>query len=60
MNKEFTKTEYYNYMKVVDGYIKDAEWMINYLPKYKKIRQLSFEDWVKFQNGELKIENKDE
>ena len=58
MSKEFTKMEYYDYMKVVDGYIKDAEWKINYLPKYKEIRQLSFEDWVKFQNGELKIENK--
>jgi hypothetical protein len=25
------------------------------LVNYKKLRQLSFEDWVKFQNGELKI-----
>lgn len=53
--KELTKKDYDNYMKVVDDYIKKAEIIINDLPKFKGIRKLSFEDWVKFQNGELKL-----
>lgn len=55
MKKTLTKKEYDNFMRVVDGYIKKAERMIDNLPKCKKVRQLSFEDWAKWQNGELKI-----
>ena len=54
MKKELTKKDYNNYMKVVDDYIKKAETVINDLWKFKEVRQLSYEDWVKFQNGELK------
>jgi hypothetical protein len=54
MKKEFTQKEYEDYMKVLDDYIKKAETAINDLWKFKEVRQLSYEDWVKFQNGELK------
>jgi predicted AAA+ superfamily ATPase len=54
MKKEYTQTDYEKYMKIVDDYIKKAEMAINELPKLKEVRNLTFEDWVKFQNGELK------
>ena len=57
MEKELTKEEYNNYMKVIDEYIKRTEKAINDLSKFKAVRLLSFENWVKFQNGEVKIIN---
>jgi hypothetical protein len=42
-------------MKIIDEYIKKTENAINDLSKFKEVRKLSFEDWVKFQNSELKI-----
>jgi hypothetical protein len=54
MKKEFTEKQYENYMKVLDDYIKKVETAINDLWKFKEVRQLSYEDWVKFQNGKLK------
>lgn len=50
--KELTKKDYDNYMREVDNYIRKAEYVINDLPKFKEIRQLSFEDWIKFQKGD--------
>ena len=55
MKKELTKKDYDNYMKVVNHGIKETERRLKTLDKSKKVSQLSFEDWVKFQNGELKI-----
>lgn len=55
MKKELTKKDYDNYMKVVNHGIKETERRLETLDKSKKVSQLSFEDWVKFQNGELKI-----
>jgi ribonuclease I len=55
MKKELTKKDYDNYMKVVNQNIKETERRLEILDKTKKVSQLSFEDWVKFQNGELKI-----
>lgn len=55
MKKELTKRDYDNYMKVVNESIKETERRILTMEKSKKVSQLSFEDWVKFQNGELKI-----
>jgi len=55
MKKELTKKDYDNYMKVVNQNIKETERRLENLDKSKKVSQLSFEDWVKFQNGELKI-----
>ena len=58
MKKEFTKKDYDSYMRTVERYIKKAEMIINDLPAFKAISELPFEDWVKFQNGDLKIERK--
>ena len=55
MKKELTKKDYDNYMKVVNQSIKETERRLETFDKTKKVSQLSFEDWVKFQNGELKI-----
>ena len=55
MKKELTKKDYNNYMKVVNQNIKETERRLETFDKSKKVSQLSFEDWVKFQNGELKI-----
>jgi len=51
MKKELTVKDYNNYMKVVNNVIKDTEDKMKSLEKHKKVSQLSFEDWVKFQNG---------
>jgi len=53
--KQLTKKDYNNYMIVVNKNIKETEDRLKALDKSKKVSQLSFEDWVKFQNGELKI-----
>ena len=54
MRRELSKKDYDNYMKVVNQNIKETESRLSRLDRDKKISQLSFEDWVKFQNGELK------
>jgi len=55
IKKELTKKDYDNYMRVVNQNIKETERRLETLDKTKKVSQLSFEDWIKFQNGELKI-----
>jgi len=62
MNREFSKKDYDNYMRVVIQNIQETESRLSRLDIDRKISQLSFEDWVKFQNGELKLlnQNKDE
>ena len=62
MNREFSKKDYDNYMRVVIQNIQETKSRLSRLDIDKKISQLSFEDWVKFQNGELKLlnQNKDE
>lgn len=57
MKKELTKQEYDNYMKRVDNYIERVEHEITMLPRYIAMRRLSYEEWVKFQNGELKTKS---
>lgn len=51
----YTITDYNNYMKVVNKNIQETEDRLEMFDKIKMISQLSFEDWVKFQNGKLKI-----
>lgn len=58
MDKKYTEKEYNAYMKTVTEYIKKAEMVINDLPKFKEMSKLSFEDWVKWQKGELKTFSK--
>ncbi len=53
--KEPTKKEYDSYMKNIDLYIKKAEIAIAELPTFNAVSKLSYEDWVLFQKGELKI-----
>ena len=62
MSREFSKKDYDNYMRVVIQNIQETKSRLSRLDIDKKISQLSFEDWVKFQNGELKLlnQNKDE
>ena len=55
MKKKLTKKDYDIYMIFVNQNIKETERRLKNLDKTKKVSQLSFEDWVKFQNGELKI-----
>ena len=55
MSKKFSKKDYDNYMRVVIQNIQETESRLSRLGIDKKISQLSFEDWVKFQNGELKL-----
>ena len=55
MNREFSKKDYDNYMRVVIQNIQETKSRLSRLDIDKKISQLSFEDWVKFQNGELKF-----
>ncbi len=62
MSREFSKKDYDNYMRVVIQNIQETESRLSRLDIDRKISQLSFEDWVKFQNGELKSlnQNRDE
>ena len=55
MKKELNEKDYNNYMKVVSENIKETERRLETLEKSKRISQLSFDDWVRFQRGELKI-----
>ena len=50
-----TKKDYDNYMRVVNQNIEETERRMETLDMTRKVSQLSFEDWVKFQNGELKL-----
>lgn len=53
MDKNYTEKEYDDYMKNISEYIKKAEIVINDLPKFIEVSKLSFEEWVKWRNGEL-------
>ena len=55
--KTLTLTDYNGYMRVVQYYLDETESMLKEYEKRRKVRSLSFEDWIKFQNGELKIED---
>lgn len=55
MKRALTKKDYDNYMKVVNENIRETERRLRSLDKTKKVSQLSFEEWVKFQNGDIKI-----
>ena len=53
--RQLTKKDYDKYIKVVNQNIKETERRMETLDMVRKVSQLSFEDWVKFQNGELTI-----
>ena len=50
-----TKKDYDKYIKVVNQNIKETEIRMETLEMLRKVSQLSFDDWVKFQNKELTI-----
>lgn len=52
--KQLSKKDYDRYMKRIDEYIKNAERMINELPKFRELRNLSLEKWLILQKAELK------
>ena len=53
--KQLTKKDYDAYMRAVNRNIKETERRAETLEKSKKVSLLSFEDWIRFQNGELKL-----
>ena len=53
--KQLTKRDYENYMRVVNQNIEETERRMETLDMTRKVSRLSFEDWVKFQNGKLKL-----
>jgi len=55
INKELTEEEYSEFIESMNEYVKKSELVINELPIFKQMSKLSFDDWVKFKNGELKI-----
>ena len=55
MGKKLDIDSYKKYMKVVEDNIKETDRRIEMLPKSKKMIQLSYDDWVRFQKGELKL-----
>lgn len=51
--KDFSQSDYSNYMYVVRQRIADIERGIESLDFHKMISGLSYEEWVKYQRGEL-------
>lgn len=47
--------DYQKYMKVLNSTIEETERRIENLDNQKLISQLSYDEWVKFQRGELSI-----
>jgi hypothetical protein len=57
MNREYTKQDYDNYMRVVEDKIWKTEVMLQEYEKRKKVIKLSFEQWVQWQNNELSLDD---
>ena len=55
MKKELNKKDYNRYMKVIKDNIKETERRLSMVEEMKKVSKLSFEDWVEFQKGKIKI-----
>ena len=47
--KELTEKDYKNYLKVVESIIKNTEQIIPKLDMYKKVINMTFEEWLEFQ-----------
>lgn len=55
--KNFTRRDYDKYMYAVKEVVEDTEMKMKMLEKNKRMLLLSFDDWVKFQNGDKNIIN---
>ena len=55
MEQELNEKEYHDYMGKIKEYLKKTEFLICERDKFKTVSNLSFEDWVKWRKGELKL-----
>jgi hypothetical protein len=55
--KTYTELDYRRYMKVINIKIMATESGMESLEKTKKVSKLSYEQWVDWQQGKLKIED---
>jgi hypothetical protein len=55
--KTYTELDYRRYMKVINIKIMATESGMESLEKNKKVSKLSYEQWVQWQQGKLKIED---
>ena len=57
MSRELTEMSYKRYITTIKRVIIETERKVESLNKNKWVSKLPYEDWVKFQNGELKYED---
>jgi len=55
MEDRLSERVYKNKMVSVKGRIRDIENDMESLPHLKKVSELSYEDWVKWENGEIEL-----
>lgn len=53
--KNLEERSYKNYITAAKSKVKEIERSIEELPRWKKIASLSYEDWVKWQKGEIEL-----
>lgn len=53
----YTKDNYHKYMTLVNKVILLTKHKIKQLEQHEKVSKLSYEEWVKFQKGELKLKD---
>jgi hypothetical protein len=54
--KTYTELDYRQYMKVINIKIMATESGMESLEKNKKVSKLSYEQWVDWQNGKVKLD----
>ena len=54
--KKYTELDYRKYMKMINTVIMNIESGMESLEKKKKISSLSYEQWVDWQSGKIKLE----
>jgi hypothetical protein len=54
--KTYTELDYRRYMKVINIKIMATESGMESLEKNKKVSKLSYEQWVDWQNGKVKLD----
>ena len=54
--KTYTEQDYRRYMKIINIKIMATESGMESLEKNKKVSKLSYEQWVDWQNGKVKLD----
>lgn len=54
---KLSKEDYHKYMTLVNKVILLTKHKIKQLEQHEKVSKLSYEEWVKFQKGELKLKD---